>query len=165
MQKERLILFNGRISKAGLYCAGFTIVEVMAAVAITIVVALGTLCYQYYSVKHSRAAQAQTTGTRIGQLILEDWKSTGGDPDYDSEELGLGFIPTDSGEFGSSLISLDNQTFFANLQRSEIAHDDVAGVTLLELAVTIRWRLDYIRGPISVDDPTVVLTTYARRDQ
>ena len=73
---------------------GFTIVEVMVSVAIIIIVALGTLSFQYYCVKNSRSSEAQATATRLGQLLLEDWKSTGGDPDYDPNSLNLG-LPTD----------------------------------------------------------------------
>jgi hypothetical protein len=136
----------------------------MLAVAVTIVVALGTLCYQYYGVQHSRAADAQVTGTRVGQLVLEDWKSTGGDQDYDPAALGLGFTTTSPGESGDYIITLDNQTFYLQLVRNDIDHDTVAGVTLRQIRVIIRWRKDYARGAISGSDPLINLTTYVRRD-
>jgi prepilin-type N-terminal cleavage/methylation domain-containing protein len=140
---------------------GFTLVEVMLAVAVTVVVALGTLCYQYYGVQHSRAADAQVTGTRVGQLVLEDWKSTGGDQDYDPAALGLGFTTTSPENY---IITLDNQTFYVQLVRNDIDQDTVAGVTLREIKVLVRWRKDYARGAISGSDPLINLTTYVRRD-
>jgi type II secretory pathway pseudopilin PulG len=161
MARERNIFRN----------SGFTLAEVMISVAITIVVALGTLCYQYLSVEHSRISLAQTTATRIGQLLLEDWKSTGGDSDYDPVSLGLGFaspvslgLPSNPGQF---FITLDNQTFFIQLVTpSQIDQDTVANVKLLKISVLVQWRKDYTlgQGTISADDPQVSLTTYVRRE-
>jgi prepilin-type N-terminal cleavage/methylation domain-containing protein len=147
---------------------GFTLIEVMVAVSITIVMALGTLCYQYYGVKHSRASQAQITATRIGQLILEDWKSTGGDPDYDPLSLGLGFaslVPPNPGHY---LITLDNQTIYITRTQQLAAvpnnPDTVAGVTLNQIHITVKWRKDYGQGATTVEDPEVSLITFVRRD-
>jgi prepilin-type N-terminal cleavage/methylation domain-containing protein len=161
--------YTPEVKRAKISC-GFTLVEVMVAVSITVVVALGTLCYQYYGVKHSRASQAQITATRIGQLLLEDWKSTGGDPDYDPLTLGLGFaslVPPNPGHY---LITLDNQTFYITRTGSNAVTapdpnpDTVAGVLLLQLRVTVKWRKDYGPGTTTSEDPEIVLTTYVRRD-
>jgi prepilin-type N-terminal cleavage/methylation domain-containing protein len=143
---------------------GFTLTEVMVAVAITIIVALGTLCYQYQGVKHSKVAQAQLAATRLGQLVLEDWKSTGGDPAYDPATLNLGFGAPSAGEPGDYFITLDNQTFFVLLERSLIEEDAVAGVQLWQIRVTVQWSRNYGRGAVSAGDPRIILTTYVRRD-
>lgn len=137
----------------------------MASVAIITIVAVGTMGYQYHNIKFSRASQAQITGTRIGQLLLEDWKSTGGDPTYDPTSLGLGFATTPFGGFGNCVITLDNQTFYIRLQQNDVAQDTVAGVTLCQIQVIVRWRMDYTPGAISAGDPQITLTTYVRRDQ
>lgn len=144
--------------------SGFTLVEVMVSVAIIVVVALGTLCFQYQGVKHSRTAEAQITATRLGQLLLEDWKSTGGATDYDPVSLGLGFAAPASPNLGYYRITLDNQTFFLQMTQSEIDHDDVAGVRLSQLRVTTKWRRDFTMGVLGIDDQTITLTTYIRRD-
>ena len=137
----------------------------MVSVAITIVLSLGTLCYQYQGVRHSRIAQAQVTATRVAQLLLEDWKSTGGDPDYDPESLGLGFIATLAGE---CRITLDDQTFYMELvqQLAPIPNnpDPVAGVTINQISVTVKWRKDFTQGAVGSSDPTICLATYVRRD-
>lgn len=147
---------------------GFTLIEVMIAVSIIAVVALGTLCYQYYGVKHSRVSQAQITATRIGQLLLEDWKSTGGDPDYDPLSLGLGFASPVPANPRHVLITLDNQTFYVQWaqQLVPIANnpDPVAGVTLNQLNVTVQWRRDFCHSTPTPTDPEISLTTYVRRD-
>jgi prepilin-type N-terminal cleavage/methylation domain-containing protein len=143
---------------------GFTLPEVMVSVAITIVLSLGTLCYQYQGVRQSRIAEAQVAATRIAQLLLEDWKSTGGDLDYDPQALDLGFITPHSGEFGACMITLDDQSFFMQMAHSDIDHDDVASVLLRQISVTVRWRKDFGRGAIGSTDPSICLTTYVRRD-
>jgi prepilin-type N-terminal cleavage/methylation domain-containing protein len=147
---------------------GFTLVEVMVSVAIIIIVALGTLSFQYQSVKHDRAAEAQVTAAYLGQLLLEDWKSTFGDAGYDATSLGLGFATPISPETGDYKITLDNQTFY--LQRAQQLinipnnPDPVAGITLQELSVTVSWRRNYGNGAVSDSDPTLTFTTFVRRD-
>jgi prepilin-type N-terminal cleavage/methylation domain-containing protein len=144
---------------------GFTLTEVMASVAIIVVVAIGTLGYQYNGVKFSRASQAQITGTRLGQIVLEDWKSTGGDADYNPTTLGLGFAETLGTETGNCKITLDSQTFYIEMQLTQIAEDTVAGVKLNQIRVIVRWRKDFTSGAIGGEDPQVTLTTYVRRNQ
>jgi prepilin-type N-terminal cleavage/methylation domain-containing protein len=149
---------------------GLSLIEVMLAIVITSVIAIGTLGYQYFSIKHSRASDAQYLATRIGQLLLEDWKSTGGDSDYDPSVLGLGFIIPTYPETGTYKITLDNQTFYITRTRSNASTapdpnpDPVAGVLLLQLRVTVKWRNDYGQGAITSGDPEIILTTYVRRD-
>jgi Tfp pilus assembly protein PilV len=137
----------------------------MVAVALTSVLALGAMGYQYYSVRDGRVAQAEIMATRIGQLLLEDWKSVGGDAAYNPISLQLGFESTETGEFGDYWVTLGNQTFYMRLLFNNIDQDDLADVTLREINVTIRWRRDYRRGPVSASDPQISLTTYVRRDQ
>jgi type II secretory pathway pseudopilin PulG len=142
---------------------GFTIVEVMLSMAIVIIVALGTMSFQYNGAKPARASEAQIAAARLGQLLLEDWKSTGGDPGYDPNTLGLGFTLVTTGNY---TITLDYQTFYIQLQLPPqvISTDTVAGVTLQQLSVTVSWRKDYAAGTVSSSDPTLTFTTYVRRD-
>lgn len=147
---------------------GFTIVEVMVAMAIVIVVAMGTLSFQYNNVRQSRISEAQIAAARIGQLLLEDWKSTGGDTNYDPNTLGLGFVTIITST--SYQIPLDNQTFYIQLAQqlapvtSGSNPDTVAGVTLQQLSITISWRKDFGTGTVSSSDPTLTFTTFVRRD-
>jgi len=149
---------------------GFTLVEVMVSVAIIVIVALGTLSFQYQSVKHSRSAEAQVTAARLGQLLLEDWKSTFGDSGYDATSLGLGFLNSTPPVAGSYIITLDNQTFYIEMAQqlapvsSGSNPDPVAGVTLQQLSVTVSWRRNYSSGAVSSSDPTLTFTTFVRRD-
>jgi Tfp pilus assembly protein PilV len=144
---------------------GFTFEEVMIAVALTCVLAIGGMGYQYYSIKDNQIAQAQVMATRIGQLLLEDWKSMAGDEDYDPESLKLGFEKTTGKEFGNYRITLGGQTFYLLKQFNDVDRDDLAGVTLREINITVKWRWDYAKGTVGDTDPTISLTTYVRRDQ
>jgi prepilin-type N-terminal cleavage/methylation domain-containing protein len=144
---------------------GFSIIEVMLAVSLTCIIALGTLGYQYLTVKHGRATDAQFMASRIAQLLLEDWKGESGDTDYNPESLRLGFDAPDTGEYGSYIIVLGNIPFYIDMESQDVDSDAAAGVTLRQIAVTVKWRHDYTRGAIRATDPMLTFTTYVRRDQ
>jgi len=143
---------------------GFSLIEVMLAVSLTCVIALGTIGYQYLGIKHSRASDAQFMATRIAQLLIEDWKSASGDIDYDPESLRLGFAAPEASEYGNYVITLGGIPFFIELQNSDVDSDAAAGVTLRQIAVTVKWRSNYTRGAIRSRDPMLTFTTYVRRD-
>jgi prepilin-type N-terminal cleavage/methylation domain-containing protein len=140
---------------------GFSLVEVMIAVLIIIIVALGTLSFQYHGIKHSRASEAQIAAARLGQLLIEDWKSTDGKLTYDPATLGLGFILVSPWNY---VITLDNQTFYLQLawEHVDIPNnpDPVANVELYQISVTVSWRNDFGTGPITSSDHTLTFTTF-----
>jgi prepilin-type N-terminal cleavage/methylation domain-containing protein len=158
-------LFEVSLSPAPGTRNGFSLLEVMLAVSLTCVIALGSLGYRYLGIKHSRASDAQFMASRIAQLLIEDWKSASGDADYDPESLQLGFAAPKAGEYGNYVITLGNISFFVYLQNNDVENDAAAGVTLRQIAVTVKWRSDYARGAIRVYDPMLTFTTYVRRDQ
>ncbi len=143
----------------------FSIIEVMLAVSLTCIIALGTLGYQYLTIKHGRATDAQFMAARIAQLLLEDWKGESGDADYNPESLRLGFAAPEAREFGSYFIVLGNIPFYIDMETQDIETDNTAGVTLRQIAVTVKWRHDYTRGAIRDSDPVLTFTTYVRRDE
>ena len=147
---------------------GFTIVEVMISMAVLIIVAVGTMFFQYNGASPARQAEAQTAAARFGQLLLEDWKSIGGASNYDPNTLGLGFTTLVTSV--SYKITIDYQTFYIQLAQqlapvsSGSNPDPVAGVTLEQLSVTVSWRKDYAPGTVASTDPTLTFTTFVRRD-
>jgi prepilin-type N-terminal cleavage/methylation domain-containing protein len=147
---------------------GFTLVEAMLASAIVCVIAIGSLCYQYLSIRHTRASQAQVMATHLAQLLLEDWKSTNADTTYDPTTLGLGFLTPQAGDGGQYIITVDNQTFYLwkTVSNAPVTPnpDTVANVTLRKINITVQWRSDFGRGGLSADDPMISLTTYVRCD-
>jgi len=160
---------------------GVGLFEVMVAMAILAIAALGALGYQYYAAAQARIAHAQTTATHTGQLLLEDWKSTGGSVNYDPSALNLGFssplsLPhqLDEGQVQGNLlhdgvyaITVDDLPMLIMLRWDDIAHDSAAEVTLRRLDVVIRSgeisEQDGYRDLLSQMRP-VILTTYVRLD-
>jgi prepilin-type N-terminal cleavage/methylation domain-containing protein len=152
--------------------AGFTLVEMMVTVAIIAVAAVGALDYQYYAAQQSRIAQTQIVATRTAQLLLEDWKSTGGSTAYNPVNLQLGFssavIPVDFGmglALGSILnssiytITVNDVSMLIILGWSDVATDATSGTTLRRLNVMVRWMQ---QGGLC--NSPVILTTYVRLD-
>jgi hypothetical protein len=137
----------------------------MVATALITIAALGTLCYHYLGVRHIRTSQVELTATRVGQMLLEDWKSTGGKDDYDPEYLEMGFETPSAEESGQFVLNIDDCRLYIIMANELVNKDDVAGTELMKLAVTVRWKKNLGRGMVDDDDPGVYLTTYVRRDQ
>ena len=163
----------------GIRTSGMTLVEVMVATVILVVAALGALRCQYYATGHGKIARAQIAAARIAQLLIEDWKSTGGSPEYDPSALGLGFsgpetIPngfTTAGISGSVLnnavyaVTIDEMPMLAMLKYLDVNEDGLASAGLRQLAVVLRFvenRRD-AGDRLGKMDP-VTLVTYVRLD-
>lgn len=167
---------------------GVTLIEAMAAMAVLAIAALGALGYQYHLARHMRIARAQVTGIRTAQLLLEDWKSTGGSRDYDPASLGLGFsepikMPSQWSQgvgegLGSPLhdavygISVDGFSMMVVLRWEDVSYDQVAEVTLRQLSVVVRFG-DYSEQAAGGGVPSgsssdsiwpVILSSYVRLD-
>lgn len=143
----------------------FTLVEALVAMVILAVTALGALAYQYHAASHSKLAQSQMTAIRVAQMLLEDWKSTGGDINYDPAALGLGFSV--SGEIDSDyVVTVDDLQMWIKLDKGggPVAFDNIAEVELWQLVVSIKWKRDYSNSVPDADDPSITLTTYVRVD-
>ncbi|MGD0784877.1 MAG: prepilin-type N-terminal cleavage/methylation domain-containing protein [Sedimentisphaerales bacterium] len=155
-----------RISKA------FTLIEVMVAMTVIVIVAIGALNYQYYAVQHSQIANTQTTATHAAQLLMDDWMSTGGLTTYDPTALHLGFtsatVPTGF-TMGTAIGTTLNNLIYLNtvnnvpmqiiLGWSDFTPDPVTGAKLRQLTVMVRWPV----GGTLCTSP-VILTTYIRVD-
>lgn len=144
---------------------GFTLVEAAMAVSVIVIAALGTLCYEYLCIDHVRIARAQLAATRVGQLLIEDWKSTGGSPDYTPEDLNMGFALPPDADAGQFMTTIDGLRLFITMDSDNKESDDFAGTVLRELDVTVKWKHDFSNGIPTDGDPAVVLTTYVRPDQ
>jgi prepilin-type N-terminal cleavage/methylation domain-containing protein len=142
---------------------GMTLLEIMVAMVVLAIAAIGALGYQYHAARHGNIAKLEMIATRTAQLLLEDWKSTGGDEYYDPSALGLGFDKTV--EEGLFRVVVDDLPMYVRLEHRDVAHDSVASVTLREISVITRWRQDYKSIQPEADrDPSLILTTYVRRD-
>ena len=160
------------------------LVEVMVAAVILVVAALGALRCQYYAAWHGRIARAQIAAGQIAQLLLEDWKSTGGSTDYDPSGLGLGFSEssaspsgfTTAAQLGDVLngavyaITLNDTPLLMVLKYLDVSQDSLAKATLRQLAVVVRFSGSGSGGDAGSPDsrfadmPPVTLVTYVRLD-
>jgi prepilin-type N-terminal cleavage/methylation domain-containing protein len=158
----RLDKFSRRIPER----QGMTLLEVMVAVAFIAVAALGTLCYEYLCVDHVRIARAELIATRIGQLLIEDWKSTGGSLDYNPEDLNMGFDLPD-GLPTNCVTVVDGLPLHISMTHADVdgGVDTFAGTKLSEISVVVSWKKDFSGGTPEDDDPRVALVTYVRQDQ
>jgi hypothetical protein len=162
------------------------LIEAMIAMTVLAIAALGVLSYQYRAAAHARIAHAQITGMRTAQLLLEDWKSTGGSEEYDVATLGLGFssrlkIPSQwsqgqGGGLGSPLhncthsVVVDGLPMLMVLRWQDVAHDTVTEAKLRQLSVIARFGEVDDRGDLVFSEsyleniPPIILTTYTRVD-
>jgi prepilin-type N-terminal cleavage/methylation domain-containing protein len=144
---------------------GFTLAEVSLAIAIIVIAALGALCYEYLSIDHVRIARAELAATRVGQLLIEDWKSTGGNPDYTPEDLNMGFALPPDADTGQFMTTIDGLHLFITMVGSEVEPPDTfTGTALREIDVTVKWNHDFSNRIPTDRDPAVVLSTYVRPD-
>lgn len=161
---------------------GVTLIEAVVAIAVLAIAALGALSYQYHAARHSRIAKAQITATRTAQLLLEDWKSTGGANGYNPALLELGFssptpIPDEFSHSevpGSALndsvytITVDGVAMTVMLKHHDL--DNPYGITewLRELTVIISFENYDTETASTTDSGTiapVIMATYVRLDE
>ncbi len=143
--------------------SGLTFVEVVIAIAVLAVIAVGGMMYQYLAVRHIRHARAMLAAKRVGQLALEDWKSYGGSPFYDMTSLNLGFVQPAQADVDYH-ITVDDLSLKVLLTSSDIATDTDSGLILRRINAAVFWRSDFSAGPVSMSDPSVTLSTYVRSD-
>jgi len=149
---------------------GVTLVEVMVALVIALVIAIGVMSYQYACARHARKTDVRVTASRIGLLFLESWVAAGGIDDvgiYDPiDKLGLlgpeppippgnivssvdlSGVPGLGSTFRSYGIFTNGTWFWIKMTFNE---ENPAGeiYPLRELGVSIAWSLDY--GATSLD--------------
>ncbi|MBP7051170.1 MAG: prepilin-type N-terminal cleavage/methylation domain-containing protein [Phycisphaerae bacterium] len=171
--KTRLVRFAG----------GFTLIEQVVAAAILAIAALGALQYEYFAAGHARIAKVQTAAARAAQLLIEDWKSTGGSTEYDPASLEVGFANagaapsgfTTATGLGGTLhdavysITLCDMPMLMMLKYVDVDEDTVADTTLRQLAVIVRYGQTGAGGITSPDPrfddlPPIILATYVRLD-
>jgi type II secretory pathway pseudopilin PulG len=162
---------------------GFTLIEQVVAGVVLAIAALGALQYEFFAAGQARIARVQTAAARAAQLLIEDWKSTGGSDQYDPSTLGLGFshagaAPTDFTTATGLGATLNGAAYSATvcdmpilvaLLYVDVEQDSVAKTTLRQLAVVARYG-QAGSGGVSVPDPRfaelppIILVTYVRLD-
>ena len=72
--------------------AGVLLIEIMVAITVVAVAAIGVGAYRYYSTLDARKADIQVTAARFGSALLQGWKGNGGYSGYAAYEA---YVPTD----------------------------------------------------------------------
>ena len=147
------------------WCRGITLVEVIVAMGIIVIAALGALSYEYHAAGQARMAKAGTAAVQIAYFLLQDWKAHGGSEHYrlggpvelnNPEDSSTNFVEISPGVYG---ITVDNIPMCVELSRPD-GHPAVIPIT-----ATVWWWLDFTDEAVRSHDPSLVLTTYARADQ
>jgi type II secretory pathway pseudopilin PulG len=141
--------------------SGLTLIEAILAMAVLAIATLGSLAYAFHGAKQIKIAHAEMAAARTGQLLLEDWKSTGGDDAYDPTTIQMGFLAGTPGNFTTTV---DGIKFYITLSPpTQVDEDLFSGVKLYEITVTVRWRNDFSAGAVGPGDPIATFTTYVRQ--
>ena len=146
--------------------SGLTLVEIMVSIAIILVVVVGAISFRYYAAMDAREADVKISAARIGNLLLDAWKGTGGTPAYDPvSEFGLDLnisisatgpdVPAGFIKLNSYLISSNRVSYYATL-----SYKDSTSTTPGVLTVTISWLGNYNTGTVSAADESVKLTAF-----
>lgn len=156
---------------------GVTLVEVMAALVIALVIAIGVMSYQYAGAYHARKTDVRVTASRIGLLFLENWVAAGGIDDvgiYDPvfrldlgtyplhnfDDLGAavlpGALPPNGLLFRLYRIFTNGTYFWVELAYNDEPRPPGAVYPIRELGVRIAWSLDFQSETLEYDPQRLV---------
>ena len=148
---------------------GMTLVEVMESILVLSIAVLGASGYRYYSALDVRRADMHTTAARIGMLLCESWRGTGGNESYDplghlgselsiQEDLAPAMLrPVDFTPLGYYEVAVDDTTYYAALSWKDITAD------IRALNVAVAWsQRDQGETGIRDADKVFRLTTYTQ---
>lgn len=149
--------------------AGLTLIEIMVSVVIIVVGVLGAAGYRYYCALDARKADIQITTARVGSMLLETWKATGGSSDFDpltefASELAITTNNVSLNELSgyNSLpcysINIDGSMYIAMLSYQD---DATSGLRLLNVRVAQILQSDEQQyETVIVPKQVISLTTY-----
>lgn len=134
------------------------------------IISIGAMGYQYHAAQQSKLARWQQAATRTAELLMEDWKSTGGSGNYSPAFLGLGFstasIPGDFNEgdglgtvLGNCIYThtIDDVDVQVMLCWQDVASDTRMQLRLRQISCIVKYGSERTTQP-------VIFTTYVRSD-
>ena len=68
------------------YLKGLTLIELSVALVFALIIILGTLSLTYYGSLDANKSESANTAGRIGNMLLEGWKISGGSPYFNPVE-------------------------------------------------------------------------------
>ncbi|MBN2020687.1 MAG: prepilin-type N-terminal cleavage/methylation domain-containing protein [Sedimentisphaerales bacterium] len=143
----------------------FTIIEVMLAIAMLLIVVLGTSGFRYNAALNARRADLQTTASRIALLLCEGWSGVGGDitfnpenafsPDLDISAYIGPPAPLNFNIIGTYKIVLEGSDYYSTLSYFDIDSE------LRIINVIVCWDQDGMQtSDFASADKSYGLTTY-----
>jgi Tfp pilus assembly protein PilV len=147
-----------------------TLIEVMVVVLIIAVAVIGAMGFRFYCVADAKKADVQAGAARIGSMLLESWKGTGGLSNYNPTTQFSAFTSrfeikqegTSNNYWvhdkANSVTSSDGIHYYVTLSRTA-----PTSTSLAVLNVTVAWRKTYSDNT-SAGNPivhTISLATYA----
>lgn len=148
----------------------FTVLEVVISILIIMVLVNGVLGYQYFSTRDVRLSEVQASAARLGLLLLESWKGSGGDGGFDSvlqfgteldieavadgpavpEDPEAAFVKT-----GSYGVQFETTYFFVTLSKAEATEQKPP-----ILNAVVAWRPDYTPGELNGTESAVRFSSF-----
>ena len=144
---------------------GFTIIEVIVALAGILVIVIGALSFQYYCAVDTREADVRACGNRLALLMLEGWRGSAGSNDFDPVSQFRPLLGYDNiGPSGVGLPGIGNERFFKVVANRAnyfvtLSYNDTVDPELRTLGVTVAWCKDYKAEQLDEYVRSVSLTT------
>lgn len=146
---------------------GLCLLEVMVAMAVLLVGVLGTMSFRYHCALNSRKADAHNNAVRLGAMLLEGWKGTGAEDDFDAVAMFSSDIAistsTNSPAAASGFYELDRyhinndeMNYYATL-----SYKDADAATPKILNVSVYWLNNNQSGVIGTGAQSIRITKYA----
>jgi prepilin-type N-terminal cleavage/methylation domain-containing protein len=142
---------------------GFTLVELIVASLVLGVVSVAAVGFQYQARRMALRANAEMTAARTARMVLDNWKKTGGDANFDPVSLKMGFAKgAKSGDYN---VTVDGLQMLVSLSHNDIEQDALAMVTLRQIECMVQWRSDFRPAAVRNGDPRYIISTYVRKDE
>ena len=153
---------------------GLTLIEVMIAVLISVVIVIGALSYMYACALNARKADVRATASRLGLLLLDAWKNSGGatttavfDPEYILDFVPAADISPGEGppgglgaEWVEYRMKVDGANYFVTLSFFDEFYETRED-PLRHLNVRVAWNQDNSAAGLTSGYQSISLTKFA----
>ena len=149
---------------------GFTLVEVALSILLVTVIVLAAMSVRYLAVKQARRGDAYNTAGKLGQMLLEGWRSSGAPNTYNPITRFAGQTaivittstmapPAPSGftTLGRYQVVLDNVNYYVTLA---YINENVMTQQPAVLHAVVGFRHNYEAASVATSGNYVRLTTY-----
>ena len=150
---------------------GFTLVEVAVSILLVMTIIVAAISVRYLAVKQARRGDAYNTAGKLGQMLLEGWRSSGAPATYDpiARFAGQTVIvittttmappaPTGFLTLGRYQVVLDNVNYYVTL--AYINEDPSMTQQPAVLHAVVGFRHNYQAASVATSGNYVRLTTY-----